>query len=189
MTAKKILVVATMLLLPCLAFGTTVTYSTSVAASGSGTSFIPSANGVSHTHSIPVTLEIAKLHITCNSSTTSTGSCGFTGTTVTVTLSQTLPGMGSGSTTATLNGTLVSGTGGTLTLTWNHPITISAGGVTTVYTPITTSITVQGGSAGNIELRANITTSVPEPSTGLLLGWGTLALIGFAITSRKLIST
>ena len=189
MTAKKIVLVVTMALLPCLAFGTSVTYSTSVSASGPGTSFIHSATGVHVTTSVPASgVQIGNLHVTCNASTTSTGSCDFTGTTITVTVSQTLPGVGSGSTTATVTGTLVSDKGGTLTLMWNHPITITADSVTTVYTPITTTITVKGGSSGNVALLANITTAVPEPSTGQLLGLGTLALMALALASRKLIS-
>jgi len=188
MTAKKMVLVLTTVLLPCLAFGTTVSYSTSVSASGPGTSFIHSASGVSETFPIPASGEIGRLHITCDPSTGS-GNCNMAGTTITVTITQTLPGGGSGSTTATVSGTLINGKGGTLTLTWNHPITITAGGVTTVYTPITTTITYKGGSSGNLKLLANVTTSVPEPSSGLLLGFGTFGLMGLALASRKMIST
>lgn len=187
MTARKIVLVVTMGLLPGLAFGTTVSYSTSVSASGAGTSFIHSASGVTESFPIPASsVEIGRLHITCDPS-TSTGNCNFAGTTITVTISQTLPGMGSGSTTATVSGTLINDKGGTLTLTWNHPITITAGGITTVYTPIITTISFKGGSSGNIKLLANVTTSVPEPSSGLLLGLGTFGLMGLAIVSRKII--
>ena len=187
MTAKKMALVVAMVLLPSLAFGSAVTYSTS--GSVTGASFIV-YQGVSSRHipanQIPASnVSFGKLKITC-----AAASCTpAAGATLTVTISETLPGVGTGSTSAALTGTFTQTSGGTLTLVWSGPVSITAGGVTTIYTPVTTTVNCVHGLCDE-PLRVNISqTTVPEPSTELLLGLGTLGLIGLATASRKLIST
>jgi hypothetical protein len=184
MTAKKMVLVVAMALLPSLAFGSAVTYSTS--GSVTGASFIV-YQGVSNRHipanHIPASnVSFGKLKITC-----AAASCTpAAGATLTVTISEKLPGVGMGSTSATLAGTFTT-SGGTLTLVWSGPVSITAGGVTTIYTPVTTTVNCVRGICDE-PLRVNIsqTTTVPEPSAELLLGLGTLGLMGLAAASRKL---
>jgi len=187
MGIKKIVLAVAILLLPSMAFATGVTYSTSGSLTGAG--FITFKD--SHKHipasNIPaLNQELGTLKVNCEDPTCNT----LPGATLTVTITQTLPGDGMGSTTATLHGSFTHTSGGLLVLLWSGPVSITAGGVTTVYNPGTSSGAVCTSGSCLVHLTADIvqTSEVPEPSTGLLLGLGTLGLMGLATVSRKLIS-
>jgi len=182
MTAKKMVLVMPMVLLPCLAFGGIVSYSTTGVVTGLGASFI-TYSGVSATVQVfagPTSHPFGALRITCTS-----GTCDLTGTKLTVTVAQIRPGPGMGSITATLTGT-VTPSGGTFTLAWNTGFSIP---------PIS-----YGGSTRSATCRPGFTPCsvplqnfmyqhfVPEPSAALLLGLGTLGLMGLTTATRKLIS-
>lgn len=185
---KKMVLVVAILLLPSLAFATGVTYSTS--GSLTGASFMTYAD--SHKHipasQIPaLNQELGTLKVSCEEASCNT----LPGATLTVTISQTLPGSGMGSTTATLHGAFTHTSGGLLVLLWSGPVSITAGGITTVYNPGTSSGAVCTSGSCTVHLTVDVvqTSAVSEPSTGLLLGLGTLGLMGLVIASRKLIST
>lgn len=187
MGMKKMGLGVAILLLPGMAFATGVTYSTSGSLTGAG--FITYQD--SHKHipagDIPaLNQELGTLKVHCEDPTCNT----LPGATLTVTVSQTLPGDGMGTATATLHGSFTHTSGGLLVLLWSGPVSITAGGVTTVYNPGTSSGAVCTSGSCLVHLTADIvqTSSVPEPSTGSLLGLGTLGLIGLATVSRKLIS-
>lgn len=184
---KMGLVAATLLLLPCMAFATAVSYSTS--GSVSGATFI-TYKGV--TKNIPaskipaVNAPFGTLHIHCKSTCATAA-----GATLTVTITQTLPGPGNKTLTATLSGTFTKTSGGGLTLVWSGPAIIKAGGFATIYTPTTLAGVCSHGNC-TIHLKVAITQvalPLPEPNAELLLGLGTLGLIGLTTLSRKMIST
>ena|SRR5215469_5611887 len=208
---KNILAVLILpLLLPSLSSATSVRYSTVGTITGTG--FITYKQVTNKfVHSMPAVMEpFGTLKIHCEHS-----SCLTTGATVAVTISQSIPGSGIGTTSPVFTGTFTKSVGGAWTIVWSGAVTITAGGFATTYTPITSSITCgkrnwtvprsakrvsedeQGddeddlesrGGPCSVKLLVDITQnkdSVPEPSTGFLLELGTLGLIGFVTASRK----
>jgi len=77
--------------------------------------------------------------------------------------------------------------GGSLVLNWSGPVTISAGGFNTTYNPVTGGVVCSSGTC-NVLLKVDIIQTVPEPAAELLLGLGTLGLMGLATVSGKMIS-
>ena len=191
MTKKKIaLVAAMMLLLPGMAFATLVKYSTS--GSVTGASFI-TYNGVNNRKVLvfPPTPKLNRpfgtLKVRCKTPTCDS----LPGASLSITITQSLPGAGTGTVSATLTATFTKKTGGGLALVWTSgPATIKAGGWATIYTPVNISKTCPKGTC-NIQLLVNISQvklPVPEPNAELLLGLGMLGLMGLATASSKMIS-
>jgi hypothetical protein len=186
MTKKMTLTAAILLLLPCMAFAVPVQYSTSGTVSGA-TFITYKPAPVTNVNVAPPPAAFNKpfgmLKIKCT-----TPTCPATGATLAVTISQTLPGIGTGNVSATLFGTFTN-VGGNLTLTWSGPVTINKGGYKTTYNPITSGIVCSTGTC-SVKLLVDITqiVSVPEPNAELLLGLGMLGLMGLVTVSSKMIS-
>lgn len=187
MGMKKMVLAVAIMLLPSMAFATGVTYSTSGTLTGASFMTYAGSHKSIPGNQIPaLNQELGDLKVNCDNATCNT----LPGATLTVTISQTLPGSGMGNTTATLHGSFTHTSGGLLVLLWSGPVSITAGGVTTVYNPGTSSGAVCTSGTCNVQLTVDIvqTSEVPEPSSRLLLGLGTLGLMGLATASRKLIS-
>lgn len=168
---------------PCASTGTVsggTLFTATYAASGLVTVLDPIAvNGVNR--------NFGTVKVKCN------GSCtgGSASTSFDVTISQSLPGVGHQKVTATLSGFFVL-TNGIVSIVWNGPVAIHAGGFTTIYSPIGGGGFCTGGSC-SFALKVDIsqvtgTVLLPEPSAELLLGLGSLGLVGLATLSRKMIS-
>lgn len=181
MTKKMTLIAAILLLLPCMAFAVPVKYTTS--GSVAGASFITYA-GVNPAVTVSPGLNrpFGTLKVNCTAA-----SCPAAGATLSVTIHQTLPGVGTGSVSATITGTFTNTGGGNLTLVWSGPVTISAGNFNTTYNPVTGGVVCSTGKC-SVKLKVDIIQTVPEPTAELLLGLGTLGLMGLATASRKMIS-
>lgn len=184
MTKKLTLIAAILLLVPCMAFAVPVQYSTTGFLTGA--SFITYKGVTNRLVNVVPSLNkpFGMLQIRCKAA-----SCPATGATLSVTINQSLPGVGTGNTSATLSGTFTKTAGGTLTLVWSGPVTIKAGGYATTYNPITSGVTCGKGTC-NVKLLVDITQAklpVPEPNAELLLGLGMLGLMGFVTVSSKMI--
>jgi hypothetical protein len=186
MTKKKMFLLAAVpaLILSQLAFAGTVSYTTSGTFSSSSSA--TSAN-------MPVTFTGTSQTVTTPDLTALLGSFSL-GTfgkchtkpactpTDTLTLKITQSGGGSGNLTATVNG-LVALNKTTGVLSWIFTgASVTINGVTYIGLPGNSlaSLNVQGIILGNV--------STPEPNAGLLLGLGSLGLMGFAFASRKMIN-
>lgn len=179
MIRKMTLLAVLVLFLPCIAFATSVTYSTTGSVAGTTNVAFTSVGSTS----VPFTPSVGPLgtlSFSCGR-----GVCPVVGATLSITISQTVPGVGAGSLAATLTGTVSSvGPFGFVTIVWGPSATIVAGGEATTYTPITTA-----ASTLTPQLAVLITqVHVPEPNAQFLLGLGSLGLMGLATVSRKLIS-
>ncbi len=173
MTKRMVLLAATVLLLPCLAMASTVTFSTS------GTFSSPSLFPISFTG---VTNE-STLGGNVSFGTFSVGSCAGTCTgheTFTLTIDQTAPKVGSGNIDVTLKGSVV-GSSSHIQLTFKTA-TVQVGG-TTYNIPFHESI-----NFGSNMTTLNGSVVAAEPNAQLLLGLGTLGLMALTLVSRKVIT-
>lgn len=179
-----------MALLPSVAFAASVTYSTSPTQTVTAGSFTATyhAQGSTTVNANPVTTGgFGSLSVSCPTTCTTSGSTSFT-----VTISQTVPAPGGSTTvTASLSGTFVMNNG-TVSISWNSPVAIHAAGTTVIYTPLAGGGACTAPSC-SFPLTVGVTyfqgtVFVPEPSAELLLGLGSLGLVGLATLSRKMIS-
>jgi hypothetical protein len=189
MAKRLILLAAVAFLIPQLAVAATVTYSTTGVFSSSGTSAsstmpLTFTGAPITTVTTPAlgsligTLAIGSFPscptIVCTSSDT-----------LTITISQTVPSVGTGTVTASVSGVVTfHQTHGTVS--WSFvPVTngiANIGGVIYVANPGSTTT-----STGTITADIFGPIFVPEPNAMLLLGLGTLGLMGLAMVSRKMI--
>ncbi len=187
MTKLKVtLLIASFVGLASFAFAAPVTYKTTSVTTSAGL-FTAVYKGVSSATVNPPAFAAAfgTLKVTCPAPCTGSATTNFT-----ITITQSAPGSGSGNSKATLTGTF-SMKNGTVSIAFTGPVVIHAGGVTTIYTPLS-----NGGlctAPCNFSLKVQITqfpgtVFVPEPSAELLLGLGSLGLMGLATLSRKMIS-
>jgi hypothetical protein len=169
MMIKRAVLLAALLLLPSLALAAPVTYTTMLSfVSGPVPMTFAGASGSSTI--TPFLGPLGTFGFSCS------GPC--TGTdTFTITINQTLPGIGTGHLTATLSGIVAFNSSGTGTLVFGPATTITAGGQTTIYTGVNASSTINLAP-----LFAVIT--VPEPTAELLLALGSIGLFGLAVVSR-----
>lgn len=155
MATKKIILAALVLplLLPSLSPATSVRYST--VGSITGASFITYKDVTNKfVHSMPAVMEpFGMLKIHCKDS-----SCLASGATLSVTISQSLPGSGAVDTSPVFFGTFTKSADGAWTLVWNGAVTIKEGGFATTYTPITSDITC--GEAHEHEDEAGVSRAV-----------------------------
>lgn len=187
---KMTLLLAFFVALSSLAFAGTVTYSTSPSVNVSVPGlFTAHYQGVTNaTASTPLSSgnNFGTLTVTCPSSCLGSGSTKFT-----IVITQTIPAGPPGTTQVHVQGTFIM-TNGTVSVVFS-PVAIHAGGNTFVYTP---SIQPgQGFCSSPCTLNLVVTVAelsgihfLPEPSAELLLGLGSLGLIGLAMISRKMIS-
>jgi hypothetical protein len=186
---KKIFLFATIaaaLLVPQLALAGTVTYTTSGTFSSSGTSssgkmpvtFI----GTSQTVTTPDLNALLGSFSVGTFGTCHNAICTKTDK-LTLTIVQTAPSGGSGTLKATVSGLVIfNQTAGTVTWSFD-PLhtTVVINGVTYAGLPGTTAL--------SNDVRAIIVgPGVPEPQAGLLLGLGSVGLMGLAFASRKMIN-
>jgi hypothetical protein len=170
MTNRMVLLAATVLLLPCLAMASTVTFSTT------GTFSNPSLFPISFTGVTNQSTPGGFVSFGTFSVGTCAGTCAGHET-FTLTINQTAPKVGSGNIDVTLNGSVV-GSSSHIKLTFKTA-TVLVGG-TTYSIPFHESITF-GSNATT--LNGNVVAS--EPNAQLLLGLGTLGLVGLTLVSRK----
>jgi len=180
MTRNVLLLAAVTLLVPSLAVAGTVTYTTT------GT-FLSSGTNISAT--IPVTFQgttqtitTPKLDAVFGSFTAgSFGKCkskGFCTTTDKFTLTIT-QGPGKGNLDATVTG-LVAFNSSSGQITWVFStVSVNINGVTYVGYP--------GNTAAGPTVYGAVSGTVPEPNAQLLLGLGSVGLMGLAFASRKMI--
>lgn len=183
MTKRVVLLGTMLLLLPCLAFAGSVTYSTSGSVTTPGTGLTYNAVTTTTVTAPTTTAPLGSFSFNC----TAMGSCLSTGANLSITISQTMPGVGTAPLTATLTGIVLSSTNGLITINWSGSQTIVAGGHVTTYTPETTTVCTP--TVANCSPNLYVGIKVPEPNAQLLLGIGSLGLFGLAGVSRKMINT
>jgi hypothetical protein len=190
MTKRLVLLAATALLLPCLATAGTVSFSTT-GTFGNGTSTSGVFTGLSFVGAswtnlnagppLGNNISFGEFHFTKCTGTCS-GSDSFT-----LHIDQTAPTSGGGDLDATVSGS-VTASHGSLFLTLTKA-TVSIGKV--IYTfPIGESINVghPGKKFAQTSLNGNVLNPVAEPNASLLLGLGTVGLMGLTLVSRKMLT-
>ena len=180
MTKNVLLLAAVTLLVPSLAVAGTVTYTTTgtFTSSGTSTSALMAVTFTGTTQTVNTPELSAVLGSFTHGSFDKCKSKGFCTTTDKFTLTIT-QGPGKGNLDATVTG-LVAFNSKSGQITWVFDtLSVNINGVTYVGYPGNTAAgpTVYGGVSG----------SVPEPNAQLLLGLGSVGLMGLAFASRKMI--
>jgi hypothetical protein len=187
MTKRLVLLAALALLLPTAALAGNVTFTTSTPHPGYGfTGGMPlafSGATVTVNASSPGAIAIAGLFSVTGTCTVSNAACTG-GETFTFKLTQTLPAPGGDRTfTAKITGYVTyNSTAGLYVITFGGPQSI--GGVQYTVLPVILSPSQSGTTA---DLKIFVLT--PEPNAQLLLGLGSIGLMGLALVSRKIINT
>lgn len=189
MTKRLLLLAAVAFLVPQFALAGSVTYSTTGAFSSTGTG---SSGNMSVTFTGVGSTTITTPDPTAPLGTFAIGTmtclkivCTYTDN-LTITITQTAPSGGTGSLTAMVNGTLfVTFTPKTATITWafDAPGYTDIGGVVYVGNNGTST-----GASGAVTATVGGPLFVTEPNARLLLGLGTLGVMGLALVSRKMIN-
>ena len=166
-----------------------VTFSTSanIGGAGFGNTFnIGGATGVNlsfqnivnSTVTTPSNTSLGEIVVSCAAGGTACGLQSITGTTFDIRIMQTAPSAGTGDIIATLSGMIggsqVSGTGITFTV---FSVTIGAETYTVLNNPLALVPVTTNNGHTSIQA-AVVTTTIPEPTTMLLLGTGLIGVAG-----------
>jgi hypothetical protein len=191
MTRKVVLLAAFAFLLPSLAMAGSVSFSTT-GTFGNGTSTSGVFTGLSwvnasYTHldagpPVGTNVTFGAFHFT-HCSGTCTGSDTFT-----LHIDQTFPNSGGGDLDALISGT-VTASKGKLTFTFSK-FTVTIGTVTYTVPAGTQFIAIShpGQTFALTTVTGNVFNPVGEPNARLLLGLGTVALMGLTLVSRKMLT-
>ena len=133
-------------------------------------------NIVSSTVNSPSNTSLGEIIVSCTGGGTACGLQNITGTTFDIRITQTVPSGGTGTITSTLSGSIggdqVTGTGITFTIS---SVTIGTVTYSVLNNPL--ALVPPSTNNGHTSIQASVTT-VPEPTTMLLLGTGLIGVAG-----------